>query len=410
MSRAGNLCCLVILFLTLPRLQRPLLLPRQFGHGYGRTALRAEEVKSGPSPEAWREFRAQLIARESQEAQNRQNRSRVQRVAPKNEALLRAQSEDLWNEYMSGAWAHVVPVEVGGLLCRSPLPAQLTWLMRKDADFIWAKKLRKLLEEELPEIDGRPRKELFQAWSKNTMFCYRLADRLTNEALTKIVQKNLRSLNMEDKELIVLYGDMESTWQSVCLVLGVDSADMVTEAVAINRPFSRSVDEQLARLLLFGEKKNELHPKEQMLLQGCLAAFGEAAVYFGGPHDLNNPGLLVHGFSDLMGAEEIAPGTRIYKGGVEAAIDAIRAGRKHPLDFRWFLGRHKDLSTQDFSWVSVACARPVALKQCLGLPKPLWHEVMELCGGEHAELSSVELRKRKEYEDEDEPDEDSRSE
>eukprot|EP00435_Cladocopium_sp_Y103_P006119 s3866_g1.t6 len=112
------------------------------------------EVKSGPSPEAWREFRAQLIARESQEAQNR---SRVQRVAPKNEALLRRQSEDLWNEYMSGAWAHVAPVEVGGLLCRSPLPAQLTWLMRKDADFIWAKKLRKLLEEELPEIDGRPR-------------------------------------------------------------------------------------------------------------------------------------------------------------------------------------------------------------------------------------------------------------
>ena len=32
---------------------------------------------------------------------------------------------------MSGAWAHVAPVEVGGLLCRSPLPAQLTWLMRK---------------------------------------------------------------------------------------------------------------------------------------------------------------------------------------------------------------------------------------------------------------------------------------
>ena len=30
----------------------------------------------------------------------------------------------------------------------------------QDADFIWAKKLRKLLEEELPEIDGRPRKEL----------------------------------------------------------------------------------------------------------------------------------------------------------------------------------------------------------------------------------------------------------
>ena len=83
-----------------------------------------------------------------------------------------------------------------------------------------------------------------------------------------------------------------------------------------------------------------LSAKEQKLLDGCLAAFGEAAVYFGGPRDLNNPGrraapivlswwtsvdiaskaaggegLLVHGFSDLEGAEEIAPGTRIYKGG-----------------------------------------------------------------------------------------------
>ena len=30
--------------------------------------------------------------------------------------------------------------------------------------------------------------------------------------------------------------------------------------------------------------------KEQQLLERCLAAFGEAAVYFGGPHDLNNAG------------------------------------------------------------------------------------------------------------------------
>eukprot|EP00435_Cladocopium_sp_Y103_P021888 s3866_g5.t1 len=45
MSRAGELCCLVILFLTLPRLQRPLLLPRPFGHRYGRTALRAEAAR-----------------------------------------------------------------------------------------------------------------------------------------------------------------------------------------------------------------------------------------------------------------------------------------------------------------------------------------------------------------------------
>ena len=109
--------------------------------------------------------------------------------------------------------------------------------------------------------------------------------------------------------------------------------------------------------------------------------------------------------------------------------------RYSPLDFRWFMGRHKllccnavlhplsqvqcnpriwsypllhavalgslnalcdlkepvlrDLSTQDFGWVSVACARPVALKQCLGLPKPLWHEA----GKGHAENSEKHFKR-----------------
>jgi len=42
----------------------------------------------------------------------------------------------------------------------------------------------------------------------------------------------------------------------------------------------------------------------------------------------------------------------------------------------------------------VACARSIVLKQCISLPKPLWHEVMELCGGELEEVSSLELLKR----------------
>ena len=64
----------------------------------------------------------------------------------------------------------------------------------------------------------------------------------------------------------------------------------------------------------------------------------------------------------------------------------------------------------------IACARSLALKQCISLPKPLWHEgendivyykkmprdgltvmlvflfaVMELCGGELGDLSELEL-------------------
>ena len=56
-------------------------------------------------------------------------------------------------------------------------------------------------------------------------------------------------------------------------------------------------------------------------------------------------------------------------------------GSRQPLDFRWFVGRRTKVSTADAAWCPIACARPVALKQCLGLPKPLWHEVLELCGG-----------------------------
>jgi hypothetical protein len=34
------------------------------------------------------------------------------------------------------------------------------------------------------------------------------------------------------------------------------------------------------------------------------------------------------------------------------------------------------------------------LKQCISLPKPLWHEVLEICDGEMKELSLLELSKR----------------
>ena len=70
-----------------------------------------------------------------------------------------------------------------------------------------------------------------------------------------------------------------------------------------------------------------------------------------------------------------------------------------PQDFRWFIGRHSSLECDEREWVAAACARPVALKQCLGLPKPLWHEVMELCGDWCAELSQIEIQKRTDLED-----------
>ena len=122
-------------------------------------------------------------------------------------------------------------------------------------------------------------------------------------------------------------------------------------------------------------------------------------MYLGGPREQVAGGTLIHGIEALPDAMEVAPGTRIFEGGVEAVVDGVLGGTIAPLDVRWFVGRHTELSAADGGWQAVACARTIALKQCLGLPKPLWHEVLELCGGEPAELSRLEIVKRPDVEE-----------
>jgi len=241
-------------------------------------------------------------------------------------------------------------------------------------------------------------------------YCYRLAERLIGEELSRIAEKatnnrlDPRTLSSEYRALIMMYSRAQETWQQVCLVLSADSiAAKATEAVVLNRPLARRMDKQLAGLLLYGQQSEALPAFDAALIDRCVEAFGgEAAVYLGGPHRQLEAGLCVHGFGSLPGALELAPGTRIYSVGVEAAIQGVLAGKFAPLDFRWFVGRHTDLSTTIGEWSAIACARPIALKQCLGLPKPLWHEVMELCGGENGALSRLELLKRDDLEDDSE--------
>jgi len=223
---------------------------------------------------------------------------------------------------------------------------------------------------------------------------------VTSKATDGRVEWN--SINSEQREMVALYSAAQDAWQEVCLVLDAGSGEggsnaMATECVVINRPIARSMSAQLADLLLNGavENRGGLPPQhDDDFKTKFMRAFGEeAAVYVGGPEKQGEIGLVVHGF-DLPGAVEVAPGTRIFTGGVEAVVESVLDGTHQALDFRWFVGRRADLSTADSAWLPIACARPVALKQCLGLPKPLWHEVMELCGGAVGELSKMELLKR----------------
>jgi len=338
-------------------------------------------------------------------------------VAPGNEELLRSQNEALWKEYIDGGWAHTSLLEPGGLVCRMPMQIEMLQQMRRGITEGPAKVLRGRLEAELPDVDvlgegGRSKEELFDTWSKNTNYCYRLAEAIVSDLLDTVAAKadseqrlRITDLDAIDRELLLMYASEQEAWQSVCLVLSCPegSTTIAGDAVALNRPLGLGrISEMEAGLILNGQPSSGTPGRfDDTVVKGWMETFASSRGLYaggpvgrGGPQDSLEPATLVHGFEELPGAEEIAPGTKIYTGGVEAAIDAVRSGKYNALDFRWFLGRHKNLNTANGKWLPVACARPVALKQCLGLPKPLWHEVLELCGGEPAEISRLEFQKR----------------
>lgn len=372
-----------------------------------------EPARSGPSPEAWREFRQQLITSglkltTDHSSDDAAEPSQRQIVAPGNEALLREQNMKLYEEYLAGNWAHESPVEEGGLLVRMPLEAQLTHFIRggEGNGAVLANELQLRLRKEISSLDDKDaEEERLESWLSNTPYCYRLCERFVTEQLEKLTtQARQGHLTIDvhslSGTLLQLYQRTSEEWQQVVLVLS-NAGGSGASGVALNRPLHGRLNLQFAKLLL------KQTGEADALAPAFLDAFGtKACVYLGGPSQQEAGAILVHGVHSLEGAVEVAPGTGIYTGGERAAIEAVSKGDASPLDFRWFVGRHKGLVTSDGSWRAVACARPIALKQCLLLPKPLWHEVMELCGGECATLSRLEILKREDLADADGGEED----
>jgi hypothetical protein len=217
-------------------------------------------------------------------------------------------------------------------------------------------------------------------------------------------------LSTKLSELLQMYLDHQETWQEVCLIYQKEEASSSSEAtscmVVLNRPMAMKLTENLAQLILFGnppvedEEDEHLNEQEASQLVRFLLAFGsECGVYIGGPDQQDQPALLLHGFAELPGATEIANG--LYQGGLEAAMDGVLRGKYRALDFRFFVGRHEcespfsmELLVELGKYQPIAAARSLALKQCLSLPKPLWHEVLELCGGKWKEMSHWERTKK----------------
>ncbi|KAL7462971.1 hypothetical protein ACHAXS_003347 [Conticribra weissflogii] len=315
------------------------------------------------------------------------NPVRPKSVSKKNEQLLRGQNEALAEEYLNGVWAHESSIpEVGGLVCRMPLEAEIYRGSRQSTLY---KKLQNFL-------------------AAKTAFWYRGAEKLLKKELETIAtyanangKIDASSLSKDSLELLQLYMDQQQTWQEVCLVIERDEKRGSAKTLTINRPMAFRLSESMGRLVLNGAYGMQKNGKDTQDFVKFLSAFeSECGVYVGGPDSMEEPATIIHGIADLPGSEEISPGTGIYKGGLEAAMDGVLQGKYKPLDFRFFIGHTSytggdlDRAVARGSYQPVATSRSLVLKQCLRLPKPLWHEVLEFCGGELREISKLEFMKR----------------
>ena len=274
---------------------------------------------------------------------------------------------------------------MGGLVLRMPMEVEI---FRNYKHSLMGRKLRTILDGEDQDVG---------VW-------YARAKRLVEDEMQKIAQQadedgQIDASELDDSfsELLGHFLENQETWQEVCLVKdqGPKSSQGATLLV-LNRPMAFKLTENLGKLVLFGafnKKKNkkdgnsiktaELESNGRKNLVRFMMAFSsECAVYVGGPDGQSEPATMIHGIADLPGATEISPGCGIYEGGLDAAVQGVLEGKYNPLDFRFFVGCHKyeesalDVAVHLGKYQPVACARSLALKQCMSLPKPLWNEGM----------------------------------
>lgn len=348
----------------------------------------------------WRKFRRSLALLDDDDndtnsdtasQRERTKRAPVVSVSKENEDLLATQNEELHQEYTQGVWAHKIATpEVGGLVVRMPLEVEL---YRNKRHSIAGRRLHTLLDDgETVEMG---------TW-------YARAKNLIDEGMKTIAsaaddsgQIDATGLNDESSELLTLFLENQETWQEVCLV--VSKNDGTSRTLVLNRPMAFKLTENLGQLVLNGafrsNKKGLKLSNQKDLLRFMVAFSNECAVYVGGPDNQGEPATMIHGIAGLPGAVEISKGSGIYEGGIDAAVEGVLEGKYNPLEFRFFVGCHLyedsllDREVHLGKYQPIACARSLALKQCISLPKPLWHEVLELCGGDMIDLSTLELMK-----------------
>ena len=288
--------------------------------------------------------------------------------------MLSSQNSVLAEEYLSGVWAHESSIiEVGGLVCRMPLEAEIY----KNTNLHISERLHALLdsndyskEDSIPpsislsssastggvasatnskssgiiegsidstqikdedeEDDESNSSSSFSPLAAKTTYWYRGAEKLLKSELVKIMSTaNVNGkiapeeLDEESLEILQLYISHQDSWQEVALVVEKDEKSGSCTTLTINRPMAFKLSESLGRLVLFGGLKEQgamINIKEsdgvetQNVVKFLSVFENECAVYVGGPDDMDKPAKMIHGINNLDGAVEIAPGTGVYIG------------------------------------------------------------------------------------------------
>lgn len=346
--------------------------------------------------------------------------------------------------------------ELCGLLARLPLPAGV-WFHgrehlkqekrrkiidpnakpRKHSDELYAEavsRVNSMIFSESSDKLGSPdsmddeTKQIVAAAVKNTNVWYKATETIINNRLNALAIKavdssgNIQSssLNAEDKSFLNRYVKSNEEWEELSVIVAHDGKGIKAEngesvSLTINRPLSVGISDSLTELILFGslgstsstssdgsqhEYLSDMYTSD--FKASFKSAFGsQGVVYVGGPDMQHLPAILLHGQVGLKGSEEVSPGSGLCTGGLQAAVESVLAGKTDPLDYKFMVGRRTSAPgflegyCRTGVYAPVHAPRAVGLKQCVGLPKPLYHEVMTLCGGEMEEISRIEILKRK---------------
>eukprot|EP00210_Caulerpa_lentillifera_P003152 g3012.t1 len=124
--------------------------------------------------------------------------------------------------------------------------------------------------------------------------------------------------------------------------------------------------------------------------------FEDNTLFLGG--DVGDTSLhLVHGFSDLEKSIKVLDG--VYINGFEAAKKAVLNGTKKPSDFNWYTrycGWNRGQLEEECKsgvWFPAASSANLIVKERCFVESSAddWHQIMQLMGGEHKQLSNAVL-------------------